>query len=103
MLSPELGCKPRVYYLNLPKKFIAGLVYDAVDKEVVIGATCTLTGSKGEKQTVTTDAFGDFWFRGLADDGKYKVTISAKGFKDKTFEDVSTEKDVNLGEIALAK
>ena len=38
----ELGAKPRVYYLNIPKKFIAGTVYDPVEKEVIIGATCTL-------------------------------------------------------------
>ena len=70
---------------------------------MVIGATCTLTGGKGEAQTATTDGFGDFWFRGLADDATYKLTIAAKGFKDKTFDAISTEKDVNLGDIALAK
>ena len=78
-------------------------MYDPIDKEVIIGATCTLTGPKGEKQTATTDAFGDFWFRGLADDATYKLTIAAKGFKDATLDDISTEKDVNLGEIALTK
>ncbi len=30
VLKPELGHKPRVYYLNMPKKFIAGTVYDPV-------------------------------------------------------------------------
>jgi hypothetical protein len=38
--------KPRVYYLNLPKKFIAGTVYDPVDKEVIIGAKVTLSDGK---------------------------------------------------------
>ena len=57
--------KPRVYYLNLPKKFIAGTVYDPVEKEVVIGATCTLTpAAGGAALTVATDEFGDFWFEG---------------------------------------
>ena len=37
--------KVRVYYLNLPKRFIAGTVYDPATKEVVIGATCTLSGA----------------------------------------------------------
>ena len=49
MLKPELGAKPRVYYLNIPKKFIAGTVYDPIEKEVIIGATCTLTGSKRQE------------------------------------------------------
>ena len=39
VMRPELGTRPRVYYLNVPKKFIAGTVYDPVEKEVVIGAT----------------------------------------------------------------
>jgi tetrathionate reductase subunit B len=103
VLHPELGCKPRVYYLNTPKKFIGGLVYDPIDKEVIIGATCTLTGPNGEKQTATTDAWGDFWFRGLSDGATYKLTIAAKGFKDATLEDISTERDVTLGQIPLAK
>ena len=51
VLKPELGAKPRVYYLNIPKKFIAGTVYDPVAKEVVIGATCTLTGSGRREPT----------------------------------------------------
>ena len=102
VLRPELGHKPRVYYLNIPKKFIGGTVYDPVEKDVVIGAKCTLTGN-GATQTVETDGFGDFWFRGLADDGTYKLVVSAPGFADRTFAAISTATDVNLGDIALAK
>ena len=47
VMKPEAGTRPRVHYLNLPKKFIAGTVYDPVEKEVVIGATCTLTAADG--------------------------------------------------------
>ncbi|MFH1646597.1 MAG: carboxypeptidase regulatory-like domain-containing protein, partial [Chloroflexota bacterium] len=98
---PELGCKPRVYYLNIPKKFVAGTVYDPVEKEVVIGATCTLSG-KSKNWTATTDGFGDFWFQGLAD-GTYKLKIEVKGFASKSFDNISTEKDVNLGDIPLSR
>jgi Fe-S-cluster-containing dehydrogenase component len=42
VLEPETGCRPRVYYRNIPGKFIAGTVYDPIDKEVVIGAACRL-------------------------------------------------------------
>jgi len=101
VLKPELGLKPRVYYLNIPKKFIAGTVYDPVEKEVVIGATCNLT-SNGQKMTATTDGFGDFWFEGLKED-TYSLKIEAKGFAAKTFDKISTEKDVNLGDIPLSK
>jgi tetrathionate reductase subunit B len=103
VLKPALGTKPRVYYLNIPKKFVAGTVYDPVEKEVVIGATCTLTGPKaGKTATAKTDAFGDFWFQGLAD-GVYSLAIEAKGFAAKKFDKLNTEKDVNLGDIPLAK
>ena len=46
--KPELKdkVKPRVYYLGLPKKFIAGTVYDPKEEEVVIGATVTLKGAE---------------------------------------------------------
>jgi tetrathionate reductase subunit B len=96
----EHSAKPRVYYLNIPKKFIAGTVYDPIEKEVIIGATCTLT-KNGKKLTKTTDGFGDFWFEGLAV-GTYSLTIEAKGFPSKTIKPISTEKDVNLGDIALS-
>jgi tetrathionate reductase subunit B len=102
VLKPELGTKPRVYYLNIPRKFIAGTVYDPVEKEVVIGATCTLAAPGGERQTVVTDGFGDFWFQGLAD-GTYSLTIDAAGFAAKKYDAISTEKDMNLGDIPLSR
>lgn len=104
VLQPELGAKPRVYYLNIPKRFVAGAVYDPIEKEVVIGATCTLVGSAGTaaEQIVLTDAFGDFWFHGL-EDGTYSLTIAADGFATMGFDEVSTEQDVNLGDIPLSR
>ncbi|MFC1868014.1 carboxypeptidase-like regulatory domain-containing protein, partial [Thermodesulfobacteriota bacterium] len=76
-----------------------GTVYDPVEKEVVIGATCTLKEQDGgDAVTVNTDNFGDFWFRGLADDRLFTLTIEQNG-KTKTIDSISTEKDVNLGDI----
>ena len=72
-----------------------------IEKEVIIGATCTLS-SNGKKRTATTDGFGDFWFEGL-DVGKYSLKIEAKGFATKTIDKISTEKDVNLGDIPLSR
>jgi NAD-dependent dihydropyrimidine dehydrogenase PreA subunit len=99
VMHPEYQAKPRVYYLNIPRKFVAGTVYDPKEKEVIIGAICTLS-SNGKKRTATTDGFGDFWFEGLPE-GTYKLTIEAKGFKAKTIDKMSTAKDVNLGDIPL--
>ena len=92
--------KPRVYYLNLPKKFIGGTVYDPVAKEVVIGATCTLTAG-GSTWTAATDGFGDFWFEDL-DVGTYDLEILADGSPPKRYSAIGTEKDVNLGDIPVS-
>jgi Fe-S-cluster-containing dehydrogenase component len=97
-LNPEYGLQTRVHYLNLPKRFIGGTVYDPSKKEVVVGATCTLSGSASG--TCTTDGWGDFWFDNLPK-GNFTVTISASG-KTATKSGISTvERDVNLGDIAV--
>ena len=99
VLIPESGYQPRAYYLNMPKKFVGGTVYDPAAEEVLIGATCTLNGKDG-KLTTKTDDFGDFYFEGLPE-AKYSLSIAASGFKAKTVDDISTAKDVNLGDIPL--
>lgn len=102
-LQPESATKPRVYYLNMPKKFVGGTLYDPIEDEVVIGATCTLqSAGGGEALTTKTDDFGDFWFHGLTDD-TYKLVVDADGFQPLTVDSISTEKDVNLGDMALSK
>ena len=85
--------------MNLPKRFIAGTVYDPVAEEVVIGATCSLSGDASA--TATTDEFGDFWFEGL-EVGTYDLKIEAAGFAAKEIAAISTADDVNLGDLALA-
>ncbi len=98
---PELGLKTHVYYLNLPKKFIAGTLYDPVEKEVIIGAKCTLTDTEsGESFTEETDNFGDFWFRGLKDDRNFNLKLE-KEDKAVYFNSVTTNDDVNLGDIPM--
>lgn len=100
ILGLEFKARPRVYYLNIPGKFVAGTVYDPVKKEIIKGATCTLSGRGNKQYTVKTDGFGDFWFKDLKE-GKYNLEIKATGFTTKYFKDISTEKDLNLGDIPL--
>jgi len=101
VLQAEAGARPRVYYRNIPGKFISGTVYDPVAKEVVIGAVCLLT-SVNHAAEMLTDTYGDFWFKDLPV-GKYDVSIKAEGFEGKYFSAVDTSKDVNLGDIPLTK
>jgi len=96
--------RPRVYYTNIPKRFIGGLTYDPVEKEIIKGATCTLIDTaSGEQKTTTTDGFGDFWFEHLDEGRTFTLTIQAAGFQTKTYEGLDTTTDINLGEIALGR
>jgi Fe-S-cluster-containing dehydrogenase component len=99
--KPELNTKPRVHYLNLPGRFIGGCVYDPKEKEVIIGAACTLTeASTGKAFTTETDDFGDFWFEGLSE-GVFNLEIRMNGMS-KSFSGLITKgTDINLGDIPL--
>ncbi|HEX2959003.1 MAG TPA: 4Fe-4S dicluster domain-containing protein [Chitinispirillaceae bacterium] len=102
VLGKEYQTQPRAYYLHIPGKFIAGTVYDPIKKEIIKGAECTLTDSRKQKISVQTDGFGDFWFNNLPV-GQYSLEIKASGFKTKSFQDLDTEKDINLGDIPLSQ
>ena len=98
VLHPEYGTEPRVFYRGLPKKFIAGTVYDPEAHEVHIGAKVTATGDAGTF-TAETDELGDFWLRGLPD-AEWTLTIEADG-KTKELEVSTLEEDKGLGDIPL--
>jgi NAD-dependent dihydropyrimidine dehydrogenase PreA subunit len=98
---PELETKTQVNYVNMPKKFIAGTLYDPVAEEVIIGATCTLKDEQtSETFTVETDTYGDFWFNDLKDDGTFSLTLEKDGIS-KAIDAIGTAKDVNLGDIPM--
>ncbi|MBN1628653.1 MAG: carboxypeptidase regulatory-like domain-containing protein [Thermoleophilia bacterium] len=102
VLHPEFGTKPRVYYIGLPRTFIAGTVYDPKADEIVEGARVTLRldGGSGAEVSVTTDEFGDFWADGL-DKGTYVITIEKDGFAGKKLGPMEVTKDLNVGDIPM--
>lgn len=100
-LKPEYGTWPNVFYRNMPGQFIAGLVYDPVEKEVLIGAKCRLVTGAKVYETYTDD-MGDFWFRDLPV-GRFDLYIEAEGFERKIFNDLRTNECINLGDIAMEK
>ncbi|MCL5734925.1 MAG: carboxypeptidase regulatory-like domain-containing protein [Actinobacteria bacterium] len=104
LLKPELPTRPRVYYLNLPKKWIAGAVYDKEADECTEGATVTATNAAtGEKVTTTTDNYGDFWLKNLSD-GAYTILIEKPGYLTQKLGPIdATSKDQNLGDIVVWK
>ena len=101
LLNPEAGTKSRVYYKGLPKKFVAGTLYDPLEKEVIIGATCTMKDDEsGELFTETTNNFGDFWFKELGDSRSYTLSFEKAG-SSKVIEAITTDIDRGLGDIPM--
>ena len=103
-LKPELTVKPRVYFIGLPKRFIAGALYDKEADECSENVKVTATNvDTGETLTTETDSYGDFWFRGL-ENGKYNLLFEKEGYLTQKFGPVDvTEKDINIGDIAIWK
>lgn len=102
-LYPEFETKPRVRYMNLPKKFIAGEIFDPIADECLQGATVIATDlSSGKVYSAETDEFGDFWLKNVETDHVYSVEIRLIGYDTKKIEKVQTNKDINLGSIELS-
>jgi tetrathionate reductase subunit B len=98
---PEANAKPRVYYIGIPKRFIAGALFDPKKDECISGASITITDShKDQKRVSLSDDFGDFWVEGLQV-GTFSVLIQKEGYRTKEIQSVVTESDVNLGDIEL--
>ena len=104
LLKPELPTRPRVYYLHLPKKWIAGAVYDSEADECTAGAKVTAQNREtGETVSATTDNYGDFWLKNLPD-GTYTILIEKQGYLTQKLGPIdATQKDQNLGDIVLWK
>ena len=103
VLNPEFGTKPRVYYLNLPKPWIAGSVYDPAADECLKGVSVTATDvMSGKTYTATTDSYGDFWLNGLVGNKSYNVTMSIGGYLTKQVT-VFLQDGKNVGDIPLFK
>jgi hypothetical protein len=99
---PEYELKPSVYYIGLPKRFIAGeVILGDQEDECAAGVDVKISGESKE-ETVKTDCFGDFEFEGLEPNAEYTIKIEHDGYAFKEM-NIRTVIDVNLGEIVLTK
>ena len=99
VLHPEYGLTGSVWYVNVPKRFVAGsLVFGDTDK-CAGGVVVTLSGQGEERQT-TSNGFGDFEFEGLERDRGFTLQIDHPGYRATRLE-VSTAVDRYLGDIVL--
>lgn len=93
--------RPRMYYLNLPKRFLAGIVVDLEADEVVIGARVTAENlTTGEILVAETDELGDFWFNQVGA-SEWRVYVEAEGYLTRMVEASTVDKDRNIGPIAV--
>jgi Fe-S-cluster-containing dehydrogenase component len=101
-LEAVAGLGARVFYLHLPKRFVAGTAVDFAADEVLIGAEVKLTGSKGFETSVITDELGDFKFDQVEPD-VYTVSISADGYQTLTVTADLSDEDLSLGDLGVAR
>ena len=100
---PEYLAQPRVLWEGLPKPWIAGTLIDGEKDEVISGATVTAFDLFEDKSvSVVSDAFGDYWLKGLGKDRKYRLEIKKEGYED-LLVIVTTEGEQDLGDICLEK
>jgi Fe-S-cluster-containing dehydrogenase component len=107
VLRPELQTRPRVYYRNLHRYthcFIGGAVSAIVKgrSECVEGATILLRRAGDIVARMSTDAFGDFRFDGLAPhSGKYEIEITHAPYREAVIHATLGDESLNLGELRL--
>lgn len=102
-LIEGINTEPHVYYLNLPKRFVGGIVVDLEADEVVVDAKITLENlDSGEVQNTKSDEFGDFWFRQI-DAASYKIYVESEGYLTRVLETSTVDEDKNVGPIDLFK
>ena len=99
--DPRIGS--HVYYLNAPKRWIAGTVADRGINEVVIGADVTIRNDTGEKIAhVQTDWAGDFRYFDC-EQARYSVRIEAPGYEPVDLEADCRERDVVFDDVFVKK
>lgn len=96
------GLGAKVYYLHLPKRFVAGTAVDFAADEVVIGATVEVAGAAGFSATLQTDELGDFKFDQIPLD-EFTVTITAEGYQPLVVKADLSKQDLSLGDLSLVK
>jgi tetrathionate reductase subunit B len=100
-LHPEFGLKPRVYYIGLPKRFVAGTVIFGDTDECAENVNITLIG-QDNKHTTITNNYGDFELEGLEPENEFSVNIEHPSYVPRIVK-VQTKRDVYLEEIILTK
>lgn len=98
--AERLTPRSRVYYLHLPKRFVAGEVYDEERDEVIEGMRIRLLEDGEIIAETESDDFGDFWFDQV-DPASYEVAFFDGECERRRVKADATDVDVNVGAIAF--
>ena len=103
-LHPEYKTSPAVYYIGLPKTFIAGSIFSSESRDCLENVRVTLTeAASGRAFTAVTNNYGDFEFEGLEKGSSWQVKMEAEGYYPAMIADILLDKDISLGNIYLQK
>lgn len=97
---PEFETKPRVQYLGLPKRFIAGEVVVADDLDRPAEGVSVILYGAGERLAAQTDNYGDFEFADLTEQVQYRLRIEHPGYRTHEIP-IPVGACLNLGMIVL--
>ena len=104
--AEQIDPRSSVYYLNLPKRWVAGQLIDEAADEVIIGATVTMQeegNPEAEVFKTATDEFGDFWFRQV-EPAIYHLWLEAHDFVMREISNIdATVADANIGRANMYK
>ena len=102
-LHPEYNTKPKVYYIGIPKTFIAGSIIYGDTDECAEGAKITLTNTENQQtKTTTSNNYGDFEFEDLENGKPYTIKIEHPAYKTHTA-NINLKTDTYIGDITLTK
>jgi Fe-S-cluster-containing dehydrogenase component len=99
-LHPEYGTEPQVAYVNLPKPFIGGEVYNAAGEILEDARVCAKHQVLGNEYVTYTNCFGDFDVTGLHP-GFYTITIEMPGYQRKSISNIDARTAQNVDRIIL--
>jgi tetrathionate reductase subunit B len=98
------GNRPCVYYIALPKTFIAGTIYSGDGGDCMEGVKVEMIHeNEAENRETTTNNYGDFEFEGIEVGTEFSLRILAEGYYPVTIENLETRQDICLDEIVLQK
>jgi len=101
--AEDPGIGSHVYYLNAPKRWIAGTVADRSVNEVIVGANVEITDEHGDViARLETDWAGDFRFY-ECERTQYHVRINAEGYEPVELVADCRERDVVFDDIFVKR